>query len=155
MLLSCCFCFRNEYYNDNVDLPVFQCGRMEYTVAELVSILLGNVSKEKVCKAQPVNVEHNCSFVVDLSCVNDPNDLRADDSGVWKHQGVRKSWVVMDNTRNILFQSRERPPQKQDIPQNGRQYVLTRVYHALQESNDFRRMIVTLQGGFGKCYLIS
>ena len=129
-----------------MNLPVFHRGRMEYTVPELTSILLGGVSKDKVCKAQPVSVEHNCSFVIDLSCVTDPTDLRADDSGVWKHQGVRKNWIVVDEKTNIVFQSREHPPHQRDIPENGHLYILSRVYHVLQSSEDFKRMIVTLQG---------
>jgi len=56
-----------------------------------------------VCSAQPVSVEHNCSFLVDLKCVADPNDLRADNCGVWKHQGVRKNWVVVDGKGSISF----------------------------------------------------
>ena len=80
---------------------------MEYTVHELVSTLLGSFDEGKVCSAQPVSVEHNCSFLVDLKCVADPNDLRADDCGVWKHQGVRKNWVVVDSKGSILFQNQK------------------------------------------------
>jgi len=88
--------FRCDYYNCNENLPVLKRGRMEYTVHKLVSTLLGSFDEGKVCSAQPVSVEHNCSFLVDLKCVADPNDLRADDCGMWKHQGVQKNWMVVD-----------------------------------------------------------
>ena len=130
----------------NGDLPVFRRGVHEYTVPELVSILSEGVSQEKVCKTKPVSVEHNCTFVVALSCVRDPSDLRADDSGVWRHRGVRKTWVVTDETGKIISQNRERPPRQLDVPIHGHLYILSRVYHILQSSPDFKRMIVTLQG---------
>ena len=142
------FNFRCDYYNCNENLPVFKRGHMEYTVHELVSTLLGSFDEGKVCSAQPVSVEHNCSFLVDLKCVADPNDLRADDCGVWKHQGVRKNWVVVDSKGSILFQNRKCAPRQQAIPRKCCLYVLTRVYHVLQASDDFKRMIVTLQGGW-------
>ena len=59
---------------------------------------------------------------------------------------IAKTWVVVDDTKNIHLQSRE-DPLKQDIPLNGHLYI-SRVYHALQESEDFKQMIVTLEGGY-------
>ena len=76
MLNYCVDFFRADYYNDNMHLPVFERGRTEYAVSELASILLCGVQEDKVCKKQPVSVEHNCSFVVDLSCVMDATDLK-------------------------------------------------------------------------------
>ena len=33
-------------------------------------------------------MDHSCSFVVDLKCASDPNDLQANDNRVWKHSRV-------------------------------------------------------------------
>lgn len=132
------------YYNDNHHLPVFDEGKQEYTIEQLVSFLLEDVSNEKVCKAQPTSVEHSCSFLIDLNCVLDVADLRADGCGVWKHKGVRKSYVVIDKSKSILFTTREHPPPDKDI-KNNYLCLLTRVYHDLQVVPDFKRMIATLQ----------
>ena len=90
-------CRRNEYMG-NVDLPVFRRKVHEYTVPKLVSILSEGVSQEKVCTTKPVSVEHNCMLVVAFSCVRDPSDLRAYDSGVWRHRGVCKTWMATDKS---------------------------------------------------------
>ena len=142
-----CYFFRNDYYHDNLDLSVFQRGYVEYSVPELVSVLLGEVCEGKLCKAQPVSVKNICSFVVDLNCVPDLNDLTADNCGLWEYQGLQKTWVVVNDAKNILLQIREHPP-KQDIPLYGHLYIIFRVYNALQAPEDFKQMIVTLQGGY-------
>ena len=46
-------------------------------------------------------VEHNCTFVIGLENVGNVIDLRADDGGVWKHGGVRKSWIIADETTSF------------------------------------------------------
>jgi len=45
------------------------------------------LQEELLCSSQPVCVENNVSFVVDLSKLKDPNDVRADDLGAWKCTG--------------------------------------------------------------------
>lgn len=128
------FLFRFDFYNNNRNLPVFQRKCVEYTVPEVVTTLLGNISEEKVHNTQPVSVEHNCTFVVKLSCVANPSDLRADDCGAWRHQGVWKTWAVIDDKGSIISQSQKCAPNQQDVPANGHFYALTRVHHTLQAS---------------------
>lgn len=132
------------YYNDDVRLPIYEEGQREYTVEELVALLFSPVS-ERVCTVQPTAVYHNYSFLVNLKCVNDVSDLRADDCGAWKHKGVRKTFVVVDDSKTVVFHKREQCPNPEDIHENYL-YLLTRVYHDLQVSPDFKRMIVTLTG---------
>ena len=133
-----------NHYQGNLQLPIYELGRKEYMVSELVSILLGNIDQKRICKTQPLCVEKSCSFVVDLQCVSDPNDLRADDNGVWRHSGVRKTYIILNDTKKIICQSREQPPKRSK--DNDSCYILVRVYHCLQASPDFKRMIATLQG---------
>ena len=140
----CDVSFFRDMYSD--DLPVFKRGKVEYTVPQLVLILSGTHDDDDVCKTQPTGIEHNCSFIVDLTCIKDPNDLRADDSGVWKHKGVRKTWVVTNEEGVVIMQSREHAPKQANTQADCQTYIVTRVYHTLQASSDFKRMIVTLTG---------
>jgi len=98
-------------------LPIYEKGRQkEYTVEELVSLLFDPIS-EKVCTTQPTAVCHNCCFMVNLNCVCDAMDLRADDCGVRIHKGIRKTYVVVDDSKAVL----------EDVQLNY-VYLLTRVY---------------------------
>ena len=132
------------YHSGDVRLPIYEEGQREYTVEELVALLFNPVCT-KVCTVQPIAVYHNYSFLVNLKCVNDVSDLRADDCGVWKHKGVRKTYVVVNDSKTVIFHKREQCPNLDDLPQ-GYLYLLTRVYHDLQVSPDFKRMIATLTG---------
>ena len=98
----------------------------------------------RVCLTQPTRVKQNYSFLVDLNCVSSIADLRADDCGVWKHKGIRKAYCVVDETKAVVFHTREKPPLNEDASDNSHLYLLTRVYHDLQASPDFKRMIATL-----------
>ena len=71
--------------------------------------------------------------------------MKADDCDVWKHKGVQKSYTVVDNSsKEVVFYKREKSLQSEDIQDNNSLYLLTRVYHDLQASPDFKRMIATL-----------
>ena len=132
-------------HNGDIQLPFYERGVKEYTVEELVSILFCDSDDPRVCTAQPTRVKQSCCFVVDVKCVSDINDLRADDCGVWTHKGVRKSYtVVNDTSKEVVFYTREKAPPSEDLLDNHSLYLLTRVYHDLQASPHFKRMIATL-----------
>ena len=105
---------------------------------------MGDATSEKVCKSQPQAVKHSCSFLINLNCVIELADLRADGCGVWIHKGVRKSYVVIDESKAVVFATREHPPPSKEVKSNYL-CLLTRVYHELQVAPDFKRMIVTLK----------
>ena len=58
-----------------------------YSVSDLLNILIERFGiEDKICCVTPTNVEHNCTFVVDQSCLKDPDDIKTDDNGSWKKQ---------------------------------------------------------------------
>ena len=67
-----------------------------YSQEEIACILCHPVFQEELlCSSRPVSVENNVSFVVDLSKLKDPNDVRADDLGAWKCTGLRTLQLVV------------------------------------------------------------
>ena len=119
-------------------LPVFKWGK----TTEIVKVLLN--PPDNVCTTQPVSIQHNCTFIVSLENLRGVHNLRADDCGVWKHRGLRKTWVAVDNGDNVISQHREHPPKVSTT--HGHLYVVIGAYHSLQSSPDFRCSIVTLRG---------
>ena len=82
-----------EYYNGDKKLPIFMRHEKTYrfTVERLASILLDpNFDKDFVCKAQPVRISHNVSFIVDCTYLADRKDLLVDDLGTMVSNGSRK-----------------------------------------------------------------
>jgi len=58
---------------------------------------------------------------------------------------TQEGYVVIDDSAGVVFYKREHPPDMDDV-QSNYLYLLTTVYHDLQASPDFKRMIVTLTG---------
>ena len=73
------FCCRKavEYYHGNKSLPIYECPTKSYSHPAL--------QEELICGTQPVSIESNVSFVVNLSKLKDANDIRADDVGAQDH----------------------------------------------------------------------
>ncbi len=66
----------------NPSLPVYEYPKKGYSSEQVVDILMRPLlSDELLCATHPVSVQHNVSFVVDLSKLKDRNDVRADDLG--------------------------------------------------------------------------
>ena len=65
---------------------------MRFDTQEVVNISLDpELDKEKICKMQPTNLEHNAAFVVDVSNLKFLKDLYCDDMGSWQCYGVYRS----------------------------------------------------------------
>ena len=57
---------------------------------EIAHILCNpTLNKKLICSSHPVSVENNVSFVIDLSQLKNPNDVRSDDLGTWRCMGSR------------------------------------------------------------------
>jgi len=77
-----------EYYHGNKSLPIYERHANGYSGEEIAVILCDpTLDKDLICSTHPVLVENNVSFVVDLSKLKNPNDIRADDLGTWKCTG--------------------------------------------------------------------
>ena len=67
----------------------------------------------KVCKTVPINIENNCTFLVDSSMLKSVDDIRSDDCGVWRNNGVRPCLVHWkDKTATVI----ERGIKSKNIP---------------------------------------
>jgi len=59
-------------------LPIYGTSSNGCSYSDAVRILL-NPNKDRVCTKLPIYIEQNCSFVVDLKSLQDPDDLKSDD----------------------------------------------------------------------------
>ena len=85
-----------DFYRPN--LPTYSRKSTRYDTQEIVSILLDpDMKGDRVCKTQVTCVEHNATFIVDLSCLGTIKDMFVDDMGSWKYNGVYRAWVTVDS----------------------------------------------------------
>ena len=50
-----------------------------------------------IATTQPVGVESNALFIVDLKCLKHTKDIMCDDLGAWKNNGCHNTWVTVDS----------------------------------------------------------
>ena len=81
-----------EYYNNNIHLPIFSRDRHVLKPLEVMELLVRNKDffPSKVCTSQPLQVEHHCTFVVDMNSLASAKDIKCDDMGVWVNRGCHK-----------------------------------------------------------------
>lgn len=124
--------------------PVFSWMKKAYTAEQLFCILLGEYCEEHLCISQPVNVSNNVSFLVQLSNLQHPDDLKCDDMGSWKHNGSPKNWFsVTKSTKKIesVVRIKTRPSEP---AQNV--YELKRIYYKNSSDEAIRKLVAKLEG---------
>ena len=132
------------YYNEDCALPVYRWNEpnQHYSITDLAKALIGgNVSKDKVCSKQPVHICHNVSFVVDVQSLDDPQDIRADENGVWKRKGSPVAYVSLHTSSGKTTVMRRRR-----MGNHSHHYKITRTYYRHSCSLDFTRIITTVHG---------
>ena len=135
---------KGRFYQENKSLPVFEWNAHTYNVHKIVDALLNNTaSLDTVCYCTPTGIEHNCTFLVNQAKLKCAADLRADDSGSWKNNGVR-CVIVAVREGNISILVRGKDVKSATMVQG--QYQLTRTYFIHHACPDFRKIIFTLCG---------
>ena len=129
-----------------------------YKVPEIVNTLVNNsASFKNVCLT---NVEHNCTFLVDQAKLKCIADLREDDSGLWKNNGVQCVIIAVRQGNVSIIAQRTIPApyhcstivaalsekSKQPLWSMGNIYQLTCTYFTHHACPDFRKIIFTLCG---------
>ena len=131
-----------KYHCGRCDLPVYSCPSKRITTTEAMNILLDpNLDHRRVCQCQPVSVEQNLLFVVDLHHLNKPNDLLCDDMGVWINNGNYTAWVRVDEEGEVDTLGKSLSAK----PSEG-MYTVRRKYYSLRGCPDFHRMVFFVEG---------
>lgn len=138
-------------YKEDVCIPIFSWSRKAYSCKGLVRLLLQDYNPESLCISQPVNVSHNISFLVDKKMLQNKDDVKCDDMGVWKHIGSpSKRFFIKGNENNAVEQIK--PWQGKPKPNMDDAYQLRRIYYVNGSDRKVRKIISTLQGKLLTCY---
>ena len=129
-------------------MPVYEWNHLlhTYKVTEIAQALLeSSLTAPKVCHHTPTNVEHNCTFLVNQSKLKSQSDLKVDDYGSWKNNGIRCVIILVNSGKTTVIAWEKKV--KTYKMENG-QYLLTRNYFTHRTSEDFRKIIFTLSGNY-------
>jgi len=100
--------------------------------------MIGTVPADRICKRKPTAVRYSAVFVVDLSCVNSIEDLRADDNGVWLHGGKPRGKYQVDcdpvtsEVINVVSLDKKNTREGDSV------FTLVRLYHRHKGTSEFQ-----------------
>ena len=131
-----------ELHAENV--PIFSRQKKHLTTSDIVEMLLDpDLDRNLVVTTQPVGVECNAIFIVDLKFLKHTKDITCDELGSWKNSGCHNTWVIVDAHGIAETCGKVKP----DSVGEGRvPYKVCKKYYVNKASPDFRRMIVFLEG---------
>lgn len=133
--------------NDDKSVPIYDVRSSGCTYSEAVKALLdGNDSL--ICKKQPILVEENYMLLVDLSALDDPDDIKSDDCGHWIHNGRKSTTVTVKSRNGKVVDVKSITGRKSSIPQdeNSRTFRLVRTYYSHDPNNYFKRIFYHIFG---------
>ena len=85
-----------EFHAQSV--PIFSRRKKHFTTNEMINTLLDpDLDPNVIATTQPVGVESNALFIVDLKCLKHTKDIMCDDLGAWKNNGCHNTWVTVDS----------------------------------------------------------
>jgi len=132
-------------------LPIYGTSSNGCSYSDAVRILL-NPNKDRVCTKLPIYIEQNCSFVVDLKSLQDPDDLKSDDCGHWIHNG-RKSTSVAVWLASGKVVCVKATTKSTALDENSKVFTLLRSYYSHDPHEDFKTTLYHLFGEFScHCY---
>lgn len=91
-----------KYYESDTGLPIFTClsspKKRIFTISDLVTCLLHD--KRFFCHKVPTQISSNVAFIIDMSSLDNSEDIESDEMGTWKNNRVDKSYVSVEITTN-------------------------------------------------------
>lgn len=133
---------KEDFYHNNPMLPVYSRTSVRLDTHNIVNALLGPELKEdKVCSMQPINVEHNATFIVDLGKLGTVKDLYCDDMGSWQYNGVYHAWLEVDDAGYVATLGKQKP--SNPTPST---FYITKKYFVHKSSCDLKKIVAILCG---------
>ena len=78
-------------------LPVWESGSsVPATTKDAINIIISNPPSQKICRAVPVYVKHNVTFLVDTSVLIDWRDIRTDLVGGLARSGTKRFYFDIE-----------------------------------------------------------
>ena len=104
-------------------------------------MILNEFAADEVARQQPINISRNCSFIINLSELDSPDDLKADDIGVWQAIGSPSCLGILGEEMKIEILPRQTKVKDLDDCEKSSAFRSTRSYFRHSAYPDFHRII--------------
>lgn len=123
--------------------PVYEIPPPKYSAERVIKILL-HPDESKACRIKPTAITCSASYVVDVRCLQNQDDRKKDEFGIWKYSGSHPQ-------SSKVYEEEYGPPtiERCCAGASGSNVVVLR--HCTHPSNaDFKRLICFLSGEIGE-----
>ena len=135
------FVRQTEYLNGNRNIPIYERTTDRYTARGIAELLLDkSLPLSTIATSQPVSVQDNLVFIVDISKLDKPEDIRADDLGSWICNGKRRLQCTIDSHGHVIDLLTDYKPHKPHM------YTLVKRYYKHATAGDYKRTIAEIYG---------
>lgn len=133
--------YAGEFYDGDRRTPVFKWCSSPIASEEAVLLLIRPCEENLVATATPRNIAHNCVFVVNLDRLPHQEDVKCDNLGSWRNNGIKNRTYEMNE---------DGYPELLDEEEASRAatstYTLRRVYYKNKAAPDLKKYILSLKG---------
>ena len=96
--------------------------------------------QSKIATSQPTSVKDNLVFIVDISKLDRPEDVRAEDLGSWTCNGKRRLQCTVDDQGRVMDIYSQYKPRKRQV------FTLVKRYYRHATAGDYKRTIAEIYG---------
>ena len=99
-----------------MNVPVYERTTDCYTAKGIIELLLDkSLPHSTIATNQPVSVQDNLVFIVDISKLDKLEDIRADDLGSWTCNGKRRLQCTVNNHGHVIDVFSQHKPRKRHL----------------------------------------
>ena len=123
------------------DLQMYEEPPVKYSAERIIRILL-QPDVSKICSVRPTSVSKSSTYVVDVRNLENQDDIKKDDFGIWKYSGSHPKYYKVFEKEDSYLQI-----DKCAEGATGRNVVLLIRLHCTHPScSNFKRLICFLTG---------
>ena len=125
------------------ECPVYEFPPPKYNAERILQILLDPaISTSKICSKRPVSISSSATFVIDLTKLADPEDIKNDNFGSWSYSGSHSTTYRVNVEDDGYIRVEKCAPGA-----TGADVVYLRRLHSVHPSNNhFKRLIAFISG---------
>ena len=124
------------------EFPVYEVPPPKYSAERILRILLDPTISSKVCSKRPVSITSSATFVIDITKLADPEDVKNDNFGSWSHSGSHPTTYRVNVEEDGYVRVEKCAPGA-----TGADVVYLRRLHSVHPSNNhFKRLITFVSG---------
>ena len=87
-----------SYNPTNPNTPIYERPISQYSIEDLVSMLLDPCDKSLICTERPTDIRCSATFLINLDSLKHPDDVKQDNFGKWNQSGSHtvpfQSWYT-------------------------------------------------------------